>query len=99
MLLRHYYKGAVVLTLVVMNHVLAESGTIPSIVPERATQWFFIHARDRETVKKLRGRIETLARNTAEASGTDVAKLGHAAWGLSRRAIALVAMGVIGEKK
>ena len=51
----------------VVNHVLVEGGTIPSIVPERATLWFFIHARDRDTVEKLRGRIETLA------SGTDVA--------------------------
>ena len=50
-----------------MNHVLVEGSTIPSIVPERATLWFFIHARDRDTVEKLRGRIETLA------SGTDVA--------------------------
>ena len=56
----------------VVNHVLVEGGTIPSIVPERATQWFFIHARDRETVEKLRVNIETLARDTAEASGTDI---------------------------
>ncbi len=56
----------------VVNHVLVEGGTIPSIVPERATQWFFIHARDRETVDKLRGTIETLARDTADASGTDL---------------------------
>ena len=52
--------------------MLVEGGTIPSIVPERATQWFFIHARDRETVDELRGSIETLARDTAEASGTDL---------------------------
>ena len=56
----------------VVNHVLVEGGTIPSIIPERATQWFFIHARDRETVEKLRVNIETLARDTAEASGTDI---------------------------
>lgn len=48
----------------VVNHVLIEGGTIPSIVPERATQWFFIHAPDRETVDELRGRLETLARGT-----------------------------------
>lgn len=55
-----------------VNHVLVEGGTIPSIVPERSTQWFFIHARDRETVEELRSRIETLARATAAASGTNV---------------------------
>ena len=48
----------------VVNHVLIEGGTIPSIVPERATQWFFIHAPDRETVDELRDRLETLARGT-----------------------------------
>ncbi|GMR24160.1 MAG: M20 family metallopeptidase [Acidobacteriota bacterium] len=48
----------------VVNHVLIEGGTIPSIVPERATQWFFVHAPDRETVDELRGRLETLARDT-----------------------------------
>lgn len=56
----------------VINHVLLEGGTIPSIVPERATQWFFIHGRDRATVEELRASVEKLARDTALASGTDL---------------------------
>lgn len=56
----------------VVNHVLLEGGTIPSIVPERATQWFFIHARDRESVDALRARIDALAANVARSSQTEL---------------------------
>lgn len=51
----------------VVNHVLLEGGTIPSIVPERATQWMFLHARDRESVARLRKRVDALATGVAEA--------------------------------
>jgi aminobenzoyl-glutamate utilization protein B len=54
----------------VVNHVLLEGGTIPSIVPERATQWLFIHGGDRESVAALRTRIDALAESIARASGT-----------------------------
>jgi aminobenzoyl-glutamate utilization protein B len=54
----------------VVNHVLLEGGTIPSIVPELATQWFFIHAPDRDGVRALRARIDALANEAADASGT-----------------------------
>jgi len=56
----------------VVNHVLLEGGTIPSIVPERATQWFFVHGRNRENVEALREKIHSLARDAAEATETEV---------------------------
>ncbi len=54
----------------VVNHVLVEGGTIPSIVPERATQWLFIHGRNRKSVEALRARIDAIADGVARASGT-----------------------------
>lgn len=56
----------------VVNHVLLEGGTIPSVVPERATQWFFIHGRDRARVDELARRVKTLAHDSADASGTEL---------------------------
>lgn len=56
----------------VVNHVLLEGGTIPSIVPERATQWFFLHGRNREMVEGLRENIHSLARDAADATGAEV---------------------------
>ncbi len=56
----------------VLNHVLVEGGTIPSIVPERAVLWFFLHARDREAVHTLRGRLHELAEETAQKTRTRV---------------------------
>jgi aminobenzoyl-glutamate utilization protein B len=50
----------------VLNHVLVEGGTIPSIVPERAVLWFFLHARDRGGAH--------LARASPRAGGRDRAK-------------------------
>ena len=56
----------------VVNHVLLDGGTIPSIVPEQATQWFFIHARDRAAVAALRERIDAIAEETARTTGTEL---------------------------
>lgn len=56
----------------VVNHVLVEGGTIPSIVPERATQWLFVHGRDRESVDAMRERIDSLAGDVADATETNL---------------------------
>jgi len=59
-------KGAVV------NHVLLEGGDLPSVVPERATLWYFLHARDRAQVESIRGKITSLAEESARTTGTEV---------------------------
>ena len=59
-------KGAVV------NHVLLEGGELPSVVPEHATMWYFLHGRDRAQVESLRGKMASLARDSARATSTEV---------------------------
>jgi aminobenzoyl-glutamate utilization protein B len=56
----------------VVNHVLLEGGEIPSVVPDRATAWYFLHARDREAVNSLRARMGSLAMESAKLTGTEV---------------------------
>ncbi len=56
----------------VLNHLLVEGGTIPSIVPERAVLWFFLHARDRDAVHTLRARLHELAEETSQKTGARV---------------------------
>jgi aminobenzoyl-glutamate utilization protein B len=56
----------------VVNHVILEGGEIPSVVPERATAWYFLHGRDRAEVESLRGRMTSLARESATAVGAEV---------------------------
>jgi aminobenzoyl-glutamate utilization protein B len=56
----------------VVNQVLVDGGEIPSIVPERALAWYFIHGRDRAEVTAVRNDIESLANEAARASGTEV---------------------------
>jgi aminobenzoyl-glutamate utilization protein B len=56
----------------VVNHVLLEGGALPSVVPHRATVWFFIHARNRDQVEAIRAEIAALAGKSAEATGTTV---------------------------
>jgi len=56
----------------VVNHVLLEGGELPSIVPERTTTWYFLHGRDRGEVNSMRGRMASLARDSATATGTEV---------------------------
>jgi aminobenzoyl-glutamate utilization protein B len=56
----------------VVNHVLLEGGDVPSVVPDRATAWYFLHARDRAEVDALRGRMMSLAKESASATGTEV---------------------------
>ncbi len=56
----------------VVNHVLLEGGAIPSVVPERAMTWYFLHGRDRAEVDSLRARMASLARESAGATGTEV---------------------------
>jgi aminobenzoyl-glutamate utilization protein B len=56
----------------VVNHVLLEGGDVPSVVPERATAWFFLHGRDRFQVDSLRFRMTSLALESAKTTGTDV---------------------------
>ncbi len=55
-----------------VNHVLLEGGDIPSVVPDRATAWYFLHGRDRAQVEFLRQRMATLAEGTAETTETSV---------------------------
>jgi aminobenzoyl-glutamate utilization protein B len=59
-------KGAVV------NHVLLEGGNLPSVVPERATIWYFLHAPDRAQVDSIRATVTSLAEESARATGTEV---------------------------
>jgi aminobenzoyl-glutamate utilization protein B len=56
----------------VVNRVLLEGGTIPSVVPERATAWYFLHARDRVQVDAIRAEVASLADGAAEKTGTSV---------------------------
>jgi aminobenzoyl-glutamate utilization protein B len=56
----------------VVNHVLLEGGEIPSVVPERATIWYFLHGRDRAQVDSIRGRMAALAEESAKETGTKV---------------------------
>ena len=56
----------------VVNHVLLEGGELPSVVPERATTWYFLHGRDRGEVDSMRGRMASLARDSARATSTEV---------------------------
>lgn len=56
----------------VVNHVILEGGELPSVVPERATTWYFLHGRDRAVVESLRGRMASLARASATLTGTEV---------------------------
>ena len=56
----------------VVNHVLLEGGELPSVVPERATIWYFLHARDRAQVESLRARMTSLAEESARTTGTEV---------------------------
>lgn len=54
----------------VINAVLLEGGLVPSIVPERATAWLFVHDRDRPAVGELRARVDALAGEAARRSAT-----------------------------
>jgi aminobenzoyl-glutamate utilization protein B len=56
----------------VVNHVLLEGGELPSVVPERATIWYFLHGRDRGEVDVVRGRLASFARDSARATSTEV---------------------------
>ena len=56
----------------VVNHVILEGGELPSVVTERATTWYFLHGRDRAEVESLRGRMASLAQDSATATGTAV---------------------------
>ena len=55
----------------VVNHVLLEGGELPSVVPEQATAWYFLHGRDRTEVEAMRVRMAALARDSAKATGTE----------------------------
>jgi aminobenzoyl-glutamate utilization protein B len=56
----------------VVNHVVLEGGDIPSVVPERATLWYFLHAPDRAQVDSIRSKVTSLAEASARATGTEV---------------------------
>lgn len=56
----------------VVNQVLLDGGTIPSIVPERALAWYFIHGRDRAEVTGIRAAIASMAEDAARETGTEV---------------------------
>jgi aminobenzoyl-glutamate utilization protein B len=56
----------------VVNHVLLEGGVVPSVVPDLATLWYFVHASDRAGVEEIRGRIASLAEESAKRTGTEV---------------------------
>jgi aminobenzoyl-glutamate utilization protein B len=83
----------------VVNQVLLEGGEIPSVVPERATAWYFLHGRDRVEVESLRGRMATLARESATSTGTEVEEqlLSSAGPWLINRALAELLQRNLGE--
>ncbi len=56
----------------VVNQVLLDGGEIPSIVPEHALGWYFVHGRDREEVTAIRREIAALAEEAARKTGTGV---------------------------
>jgi aminobenzoyl-glutamate utilization protein B len=56
----------------VVNHVLLEGGVVPSVVPDLATLWYFVHARDRAAVDEIRRRLASLAEESAMRTGTEV---------------------------
>ncbi|HSF14735.1 MAG TPA: amidohydrolase [Vicinamibacteria bacterium] len=56
----------------VVNHVLLEGGTLPSVVPERAVLWYFLHARDRASVNRIRADVEEIARKIAIRTETEL---------------------------
>lgn len=56
----------------VVNHVVMRGGQIPSVVPELAEVWYFVHAEDIEKVDGLAGRITAAAQRAAEATRTTV---------------------------
>lgn len=53
----------------VVNHVVSRGGDIPSVVPESAEVWYFVHAAELDVVRTLCGRIEAAARGVAAATG------------------------------
>jgi aminobenzoyl-glutamate utilization protein B len=83
----------------VVNHVLLEGGDIPSVVPERAMTWYFLHGRDREEVDSLRARMGSLARDSAKATGTEVEEqlLSSASSWLINRTLAELLQKNLGE--
>ena len=54
----------------VINHVLELGPAIPSVVPERAAAWYFIHARDLGAVEAIRRRVAELGAGIASETGT-----------------------------
>ncbi|MFQ5791277.1 MAG: amidohydrolase [Acidobacteriota bacterium] len=54
----------------VVNHVVPSGGQIPSVVPERAEAWYFIHARHRQDVEAITGKVAELARRAGEETST-----------------------------
>lgn len=56
----------------VVNHVVMRGGQIPSVVPELAEAWYFVHARDIEDVDGVVGKITAAAQQAAGATGTSV---------------------------
>jgi len=56
----------------VINHVLEPGPAIPSVVPERAAAWYFIHARDLGAVEAIRRQVADLGARIASDTGTRV---------------------------
>ncbi len=55
---------------VVVNHVVTSGGQIPSIVPERAEAWYFVHAQDLPAVDEVVRTLSDLAARSARDTGT-----------------------------
>ncbi len=55
--------------LAVVNHVVTRGGRVPSVVPETAEAWYFVHAPDRDQVDAIEQRIEEAARRAATSTG------------------------------
>jgi aminobenzoyl-glutamate utilization protein B len=83
----------------VVNHVVLEGGDLPSVVPERATAWYFLHGRDRAEVDALRARMASLANESASGTGTVVEEqlLSSTGSWLINRALAVLLQKNLGD--
>lgn len=54
----------------VVNHVLEPGPGIPSVVPERAAAWYFIHAGDLDAVAAIHRRVAEIGARIAADTGT-----------------------------
>jgi aminobenzoyl-glutamate utilization protein B len=55
-----------------MHYVITNGGQAPNIVPSQAEVWYFIRARDKETIEDVTDRVLQIAEGAALMTGTSV---------------------------